>query len=432
MLRRVFAAILVAAALAALLPVRPARAEAAQALLVYEDEEQLNVLGGLIEACGLRVAAVRAGDYMEGLAAGYPYVVLGNAGPLNDVLNLGKRVVCIGDSFESMPGGEVRVLRQAVRAKLSACGNAQSALLKPGTPYIATYGGETIGSVTIHGQEYPLCTVGETIFYAPYLNGNDLSLFAAAQLLKRYFGLPEGGKLYVLVDAVTPFHDASMLERTARRLYENGIPFIMSLMPVYYNTGYPSFARYTDALRYIQSLSGSFVLHEPIVTGNELVGDDLETRMDKARVAFAENGVHVFSAKAFPYRVSLALLETVEPVDEVFIRMPLDMAATFDVPGDEAALDAAIGFVRRNRLQLGDYRRFFTNASYSYMEEPPEEDFVYRKKEESRYAFLVNAGNRMLLAVVLLSAALIIGLMLRGRRLYREKFFREKPARKGE
>lgn len=426
MLRKTVASLCIIFVLAALVPAPAARAESDRVLLVYNDKEQMTILSNLITACGMQPEPVDSVEYTDGMAESYRYVVLQDDGPLEDVLSLGKQVVCIGDSFAVMPGVELGSIGRVVNATLDVYGNSQSVILNPGAAYIAACSGaEEVGSMTIDGSDYPLGVMGDTIFYAPYLNADDLSVFAVAQMLNRYFGRQDGGKMFVMIDEVYPFNDTDMLRLTADKLYENGIPFIMSLMPVYYNTEYPSFTRYTNALRYIQSESGSFVMHDPLVTGNELVGDSLEERMKQAYATFEESGVHVFEHDTFPYAVSMDMLSSIQPERERFISLPIDTVLVFPVFHDETELNDAVNAINKKWVQIGDYRRFFTQDDYKDQQKSVDDDYVYREVTQQQYVFLVNTGNRVLLVAVVVSAVVILGLILLGWRLYRNKFMKK-------
>ena len=265
-----------------------------------------------------------------------------------------------------MPGMDIDTVDREMHAQMSVYGNTQSVIVNQGTTYIAGYSGEAVGSISLYGGDYPLGVIGDTIMYAPYLSADDLSVFAVAKMLNRYFGRQDGGKMFVMIDEVYPFDDIEMLELTADKLYENGIPFIMSIMPVYYNTEYPSFTRYANALRYIQSKSGSFIMHDPLITGNELVGESLDVKLQKAYATFEDNGVYVFDDATFPYEVSMDVLSAIQPQNQLFISLPVDTVIKFDVFEDEAELDAAIAAINKKWLQIGDYRRYFTDNDYVY------------------------------------------------------------------
>ena len=167
-------------------------------------------------------------------------------------------------------------------------------------------------------------------------------------------------------------------------------------------------------------------MHDPLVTGNELVGDSLETRMKKAYQTFEDNGVHVFEQTSFPYEVSLDMLSGIQPQNNRYISLPIDTVIKFNVFKSEDELNEAVHSINKKWMQIGDYRRYFTNDTYNYQEKAVDDNYVYREVGEQKYAFLVNAGNRVLVIMVLISAVIVIGLILWGVRLYRNKFLKKR------
>jgi uncharacterized protein YdaL len=232
-----------------------------------------------------------------------------------------------------------------------------------------------------------------------------------------------------MIDEVYPFDDLDMLRLTAKKLYENGIPFIVSVMPVYYNTEYPAFKRYANVLRYIQSIGGSVIMHAPLETGNELVGDPLDVRLEQAQQTFVDNGVVIYEETVTPYGISLAALSGMLPQNELFITLPIDTLLTFNVFKDEEELDAAVAEINRKWLQIGDYRRYTSSNLYTDDQQPADAEFQYREVSERRYAFLVDTGNQVLFVIVIISAVSVLGLIVIGYRLYREKFIKKKRKR---
>ena len=227
MVKKVVILIMMIAALLAVVPVRSAHAESDQVLLIYRDKTEMTALSNLILACGMQVNAVDIVEYESGIVANYDYIVLQDDTPLLDALELDKRVVCVGDAFQTLPGIQTKTTVHTMRVELNVYNNAESVVYKMYTPYVTQHTGRSIGSVTIEGAAYPLCVMTDRILYAPYVKADDLSIFAVGQMLNRYFGQNDGGKMYVMIDEVYPFDDLNMLQLTAQKLYENGIPFIL-------------------------------------------------------------------------------------------------------------------------------------------------------------------------------------------------------------
>jgi len=418
--------IMIAAVLLAAVPVHSAHAESDQVLLIYHNKSEMTMLSNLITACGKQVDVVDIVEYEAGMVAYYDYIVLQDDAPLLEALEQGKRVACVGNAFQTMPGIQTKTTVRAMHAELNVYTNMESVVLQTGTTFITQHSGQSIGSVSLDGTTYPLCVITDAILYAPYVNASDLSVFAAGQMLNRYFGQIDGGKMYVMIDEVYPFDDLDILQLTAQKLYENGIPFMLSLMPVYYNTEYPSFERYTNVLRYIQSIGGSMIMHAPLETKNELVGDPLEVRLEQAHQTFADQGVVVYDEVITPYAITLDVLSGILPQSELFIKFPIDTVVKFNVFRTQQELDEAIDSINKKWLQIGDYRRYFTSNEYLNDQEEVDENYQYREDTERRYAFLVDTGNRIIFVIVIISAVIVLGLIGLGYRLYQDKFQKKK------
>lgn len=423
MIRRIISILLIAAVI--LMPAHnPTHADSGNVLLVYNDKEEMEVISNLIKACGMTPSPVDSVEYSSDMIDDYEFVVLQDAAPFKDVLQSGKSLVCLGDDFKVIPGAQVNVMNRKTHAELNVYENNQSIILDEGFSYISAYEGETVGNIRFEGIDTPMGVITDKIMFAPYFSKDDITAFAVAKMLNQYFQKFDGGKMYIMIDEVYPFDDINMLELIADKFYDNGIPFVMSIMPVYQNTDYPSFKRYTSTLKYIQSKNGSLIMHEPIMTGNELVGDDIDVRMEKAFNTFEENDVHVYEQTLFPYEVSLESLTGIHPQNELFISLPIDTVIKFNVFKDEAELDAALEMINSKWLQIGDYNRNFTDNISVYEDTEVDTAFTYKDKTERSFAFLVDRGNQVLSIVVLISGIIIIALIVFGYRLYRDKFLK--------
>ena len=423
MIRRIISILLIAAVI--LMPAHnPTHADSGNVLLVYNDKEEMEVISNLIKACGMTPSPVDSVEYSSDMIDDYEFVVLQDAAPFKDVLQSGKSLVCLGDDFKVIPGAQVNVMNRKTHAELNVYENNQSIILDEGFSYISAYEGETVGNIRFEGIDTPMGVITDKIMFAPYFSKDDITAFAVAKMLNQYFQKFDGGKMYIMIDEVYPFDDINMLELIADKFYDNGIPFVMSIMPVYQNTDYPSFKRYTSTLKYIQSKNGSLIMHEPIMTGNELVGDEIDVRMEKAFNTFEENDVHVYEQTLFPYEVSLESLTGIHPQNELFISLPIDTVIKLNVFKDEAELDAALEMINSKWLQIGDYNRNFTDNISVYEDTEVDTAFTYKDKTERSFAFLVDRGNQVLSIVVLISGIIIIALIVFGYRLYRDKFLK--------
>ncbi len=426
MIKKCLIVILLIAAFTCALPAGIVFAESDRVLLVYDDKDKMAIISDLIKACGMQPVAVSNVEYSSSMAEQYQYVVLQDTAPLKDMLQTNKKFVCLGDGFNVIPGVQTETVKRKMHAKISVYNNTQSVIIEKELTHIKSYCGEAIGSIGFEGNEYPIGVITERIMFAPHFCKDDITVFAVAKMLNEYFGRKDEGFMYVLIDKVSPFDSVKMLESIAESFYSAGIPFVMSIMPVYYNTDYPSFKRYVNVLRYIQSKNGSLIMHEPIVTGNELVGEDIDVRMPKVFETFKQNGVHVFDESMHPYEVSLKMLAAIHPQNELFISLPIDTVIKYEVFKDENELAKAVNEINKKWIQIGDYRRNVTGDEYIFMQAEIDGNFAYRRKDEIQFEFLVDAGNRVLTVIVIISGAIIITLILFGYKLYREKFIKKR------
>lgn len=426
MMKRIVISLLIITTIAVFLPAENAKANSNRVLLVYENKDEMALISNLIKACEMTPVPVYITEYSSAMIENYEYVVLQDATPLEDVLQSDKRIVCLGDAFKSLPNVVIETISRKMHADLSVYNNTQSVIIEQGVKYISDCDGVMVGNISFEGKEYPMGVITDRILFAPYYSEDNLTAFAVAKIFNEYFNKQDRGKMYVMIDEVYPFDNIEMLEMIADKFYNNGIPFVVSLMPVYYNTDYPSFKKYAKALRYIQSKGGSLIMHEPIVTGNELVGDDLTVRMQIAYNSFEENDVHVFEETIFPFEVSLDMLSGVHPQNELFITLPIDTVIKFDMFKDEDALDKAVNEINHKWMSIGDYGRNFSDDEYIYEDSEIDENYVYIEKSESRFSFLVDTGNQVLTVIVIFSGVIIFILIIFGYRLYRNKFLRKR------
>ncbi len=406
------------------IPYDLAYADSEAVLIIYSDEQEMYSIADIVKACGMSVNSIESSDYRSDLLDMYNYIIFQDGEHLREVVNAGKKVVCIGEEFDFVAGFRTATITRSIHANLSVYGNSQSIVATDGLKVIEEYRGEPIGEIDIEGRRYPLGVVSDKILYAPYFNREDVSVFAVGQMLNNYFGLLDGGKMYVAIDEVYPFDNLEMLQITADKLYKNGIPFIVTVMPVYNNTDYPSFQKYCNTLSFMQSKSGSLLMHDPLITGYELVGDTLETKLEKAYTAFETYGLDVKEQSFFPFEVSEKMLAAIHPENELFISLPIETVIKYGPFETEDELDLAVDLLNKKWIQIGDFGASVSNDMKIYNEIEVDAEYVYRPVEVKSFEFIMNAGNQGLIIIVVFSAIIIVILMAVGFRIYRSKFVR--------
>ncbi|MEK4251499.1 hypothetical protein [Paenibacillus sp. FSL W7-1287] len=114
--------------------------------------------------------------------------------------------------------------------------------------------------------------------YIPFYYKGDMSEWAAGYVFNDWLNIEQQGHVYVLLTEVYPFSDLDMLRELSDRLYEAGIPFIVSTKPLFSNFDYPAAKRYVETLRYLQARNGSILIDAPAVA--DTISADLSVLTD--------------------------------------------------------------------------------------------------------------------------------------------------------
>lgn len=298
--------------LAVLAPVPAAAQEAAKranVLLVYDSLGVDTAAAGNIEALqrlllsmGAAVKTIESDDYKHGLASDYRKMI--TVCNTDDLCGLISRdvVVYAGDWLHIGPNPPDALRgRLALRTetasrqslKLSAGGLSQEHVFVSRIAYIAEGKGETYGQMTSSegtvNAPFGISTGGYA--YVPYFQSGNLSEVAAAYVLRAWLGTEAPAQSYLLIRGITPFIDLDRLEALSEQLYDAGIPFLVSVSPLFQNTDYPAMKRYMTALQTVQSYNGSVLVHVPPPTS---AGQDpavLKAQMDGFLNRLAEAGI---------------------------------------------------------------------------------------------------------------------------------------------
>lgn len=143
---------------------------------------------------------------------------------------------------------------------------------------------------------------GDLLQVDPFESKNSKAVLGIAQELKRWLGISTAGRSYLLLKEVYPFSDLELLRLTADQLYDAGIPFLVSAVPVFVNTDYPAMKRYVQALRYVQSRGGSIAVNAPVVQLAIGKGDrTLQAKMKVFLEALVDGGVAPLTIAAENY-----------------------------------------------------------------------------------------------------------------------------------
>ena len=424
-------------------------------LLVCDEQDGRYRLEALLRACGLPVVSVNRAEYSPGLLPGYERVITTDNRPYRDALEAGVPVFCVGQRSGPVQGASLATLeRGALTLRLD--GHSQQLFARDPVELLAQAPGEAVGSLTLtSGEQFPFAAVMGEVGYAPFYRGDDLSALALAAAVRRWMGGQGEGQMYVLIDEIYPFTDLAMLCLSAEQLHENGIPFILRIMPVYDNLDYPAFLRYAQVLRYAQSLGGTVVLHDPIVlytdkdepidTRKERVraalegrfslqrqpvirqtgGEPIETKLARTKKALEDLGILRMDMALPPLELTCGQLGAIESDTRNFGTFAVDTMVTFAPFESEEELDEAIGILNGRWLSLSRYGGERFEEELRYDEIPVDEQFEYRKKEELSFTAFFAGANKLLILIVLISAGVFVLMLTFGRRIYRNKFYKE-------
>lgn len=83
-------------------------------------------------------------------------------------------------------------------------------------------------------------------------------------------------KIFFMLDEAYPFDDLNELLKKIDYLYNKGIPFIISSMPIFNNQNSEAMKRYMEVLRYAESRGGSIILHYPYIYQKDNVSADIK------------------------------------------------------------------------------------------------------------------------------------------------------------
>ncbi len=159
------------------------------------------------------------------------------------------------------------------------------------------------GTLFVGDQRYPLCKTTERITHLAYCDASD-SLMAAmlATFLQAwmwpYHNDPTVYGQYLVLDQVYPFYEPADLMAVTDMLMEEGVPYAVSVMPVYANADYPAMKRFCEWLRYIQSKGACIVLHAPLVTLENVDMETYKKQLNTAFNAYSRYGVYPLAIEA--------------------------------------------------------------------------------------------------------------------------------------
>lgn len=400
--------------------VQAAEQKPAHVLLVYDSlakgtsrEGNVEALQRLLASFGTKVTLTTFDSYQKGALQAYTNIIgIGNAAdlPINQDF--------IRD-FQTFEGHYLHVgahIPEKVKTKLNiqtrtedketvllSIGQfSQSAIPVQNITRIIQASGTAYGRIASAGgdKESPYGVFDGRLAYVPYFEQGNLSELAMGYLIKDWLHADGQKHTYLVFKEVYPFSDLRMLEQLSDKLYEAGIPFILSIRPVFSNTDYPAMKRYLETLKYAQARNGSILVNAPVVASTISQNDqNLKAQMESFVDVLADNGIaplgmgaemywsydRKYTADAmgfftsgilfpneklmyksrsessvpFPssmYSLKMSFLQQLERSSKILQEFPMDLAITYDFFEDETQLNQAVQALADSWITFADYK----------------------------------------------------------------------------
>jgi uncharacterized protein YdaL len=301
-------------------PVAQATSQGSHVLVIYDSlakgtirEGNLDVLERLLAAYGIQTTQTTFDHYKTGQINAYTKVItvhnatdlpITNKAFITDYSVYSGDILHIGESVPSRLQEVLGIRPQTTGPKSVQLevGSFSQQMLLNNIPVISQKT-SPYGTLRMEdGTRVSFATHEKGMAYAPYLHKGDLSELAVSSLLKAWLGVQEEGHLYLIFKEIYPFSDLDLLEQMADKLYESGIPFMVSVRPVFRNTNFPAMKRYLETLKYVQAKNGSIVVHAPVVASTAgATGSGLKQNMSDFIDSLAEYGIAPLGIGAYSY-----------------------------------------------------------------------------------------------------------------------------------
>lgn len=135
----------------------------------------------------------------------------------------------------------------------------------------------------IASDEYTGLTIKEldNISFIEDFSDKDLSYFIFRNYVLKNFEVNKNqGKNYFMIDKIYAITNLNELMDKIDYLYDEGIRFIFSIMPVYENANLKAMRNYTEILRYAQSKGGKMFFHSADIYREGTAVKDIYDRMN--------------------------------------------------------------------------------------------------------------------------------------------------------
>lgn len=395
-------------------------------LCVYDNYDECVFLKQVINACGLEAVLVDEEQYDSEMLSDVQGMITMVIEPMQDAKRGTLPVIGLGLEFDEIEGKKLEKYEN-VPVEISYKQYQEKGKMATTVWAIENIEGQEIGEIKIEDVSMPFAVVIGKDYYIPYYEKTGFPAFIVGDIVSTAFEISENevqGGMYVLLDEVYPFSNLRMLCDKADVLYNNGIPFIVRIMPVYDNLEYPSFKRYAQVLRYIQAKNGTIVIHEPLERTGESEREPLQDKMERFLTTLQEEKIHYVDFTYEPFFIEWEDLREIACDNKNFGMLGMDCMFSIDFESSEEEFNHLLEQINAKWLSLSDYKKKFTTENYQYYEEKIDDSFTYREEEKVSFANFFATSNQILIIVVAISLCILVVLLVVGRRWYRRKFYR--------
>ncbi len=102
---------------------------------------------------------------------------------------------------------------------------------------------------------------------------------------------PNSYPQYIIFDNVYPFFNSEKLMKVVQLMDKKGVPYSITVMPVYQNTEYPAMKHFCEVLAYAQSKGASIILKAPLINTDTPSLEDINKKITTAITAYNNYGV---------------------------------------------------------------------------------------------------------------------------------------------
>ncbi len=159
------------------------------------------------------------------------------------------------------------------------------------------------GTIMIGDQSAPLCVRSDRFSnIAVFDSKSDLLKAILAQQLALwkwpYDNAPNSFAQYIVFDDVYPFINTQKMMNVIDMMKKIGVPYAITVTPIYQNGEYPAMKHFCEVLRYAQANGAAIFLKAPIINTNKPTLEDINKRISTAFSTYCSYGVYPIALEA--------------------------------------------------------------------------------------------------------------------------------------